>query len=290
MARPPRIEITLPAQSPMLPVEEDREVVTYPPRPQTPYAYDADAQAWDLFSQAVSPNVAIPTPEMRMPTLISPLDLERRRTPVFTPPVFASAPPQGDYFSLPMNPMANDLPGDASLYPAYSPSEVSSIDSQRGTPVRTGQDYPFGLSPVAQSARTARQRQRDFAHSELVSKPLDRSTMGRGIMLLHEYDWYTLPNGLSAMRFGRGESVWRANDVGNHINWLRCGAYCHRSQTHNLIAVVNLECLNERIRAAGGHPINPLPFAPNWDYGLHNEPTFTRRAFVSRHQLPMVRP
>jgi hypothetical protein len=268
----------------MLPVAEDQEVVSFPPRAQTPYAYDADALTWDLPSDAVSPNI-VPSPQIPLPAFISPLEIDRRRTPVFTPPVFASTPPHIDYFSLPMGPVTDELSADGPRSDAPSPSDVSTADSQVDTP-----EYPYGLALLTMSSRTARQRQRDFAHSQLVNNPLDRTTMGRSILQLHEYTWYTLANGLTAMRFGRGESIWRANDVGNHINWLRCGAYCHRSQVHNLIAVVNIECLNERIRAAGGHPINPMPYQPNWDYGLHNEPTFTRRLFVSRHQLPSAQP
>lgn len=136
----------------------------------------------------------------------------------------------------------------------------------------------------AQRPLTARQHTREQTRLELLSLPLNENALGRRILDLRRYRWYTMSNGLVVMRFARNESQWRANDISNSINWLRCGAYCHRSSTHNIIAVANLPALNARIARCGLEPIIPANFPPRWRYDSPRPvPGFMRHGFVSRH-------
>jgi hypothetical protein len=136
----------------------------------------------------------------------------------------------------------------------------------------------------------AMRQQRVLKHSNerraLRSLKLCDSAMGRIILELASYPWYRMPNGLTAMQFRPGESIWRSNDCANNINWFKSGAYAHRSTNLNLLAVVNIERLAPHFEAAG-YPFFLISAAPaGWPVMLpiithQRAPRFLHDTFTS---------
>ncbi|RYF12126.1 MAG: hypothetical protein EOO40_01940 [Deltaproteobacteria bacterium] len=115
-----------------------------------------------------------------------------------------------------------------------------------------------------ESIRKHRASQHRKDREALRKNKLCDTGMGRVILNLTRYAWYRMPNGLTAMQFGQGESTWRSNDCANNINWLRSGAYAHRSVPANMLAVVNIDMLAPYFAAAGYAFFSISPAPTGW--------------------------
>jgi hypothetical protein len=73
------------------------------------------------------------------------------------------------------------------------------------------------------------------------------------------------------MQFEPDESRWTSNDISNAINWMQCGAYCHRSVSARAIGVENLSSLNSAILFCGRQIIMPDGLPPA-DYPRMDDP------------------
>lgn len=306
MAFNPRPIAPQPAGTPMQTVvEEDGPIGYFVPRPPTPFVIPTEAD-WERLGQARLPQAAQPM-YLDLPQAISPW-LLTGRSPLCTPPVFAppSGPaydaPEPDYFAFAPQPDPGPVHDSAYAWPYLGPmptADTPLLDASPSGPAAGTEAHSPAAShaslgstpsePGGAAGPSPRQMTRSVARHDLVRKPLHQSYLGRSILALQQYAWFTLSNGLVVMRFDEGESHWRANDMANCINWLRCGAYCHRSSTHNVIAIANLDALNQRIVASGARPIVPLCHPPAWRFHHRRpEPTFMRHTFISRH-LPAGR-
>lgn len=292
-----RIDSPIPrrAGTPLAPVPED-EAATDIQLPLTCFACARDL-GWPYFAPQQSIwQAARPTPFPSPPQpWLGPLEID--------PPIFERSPsalsvsdypfspspivPAQGYFDGPLTPHDATSETQPILARAQAPSPAA-LPLQSDPAAQT--PHPF-VQPVAvrfgASRGSQRQRRRRTARRELCERPLHATTLGRSILALRHCQWHMLDNGIATTRFDSGQSAWRANDMANCINWLRCGAYAHRSLAYNVIGIVNLDRLNEVITQCGHPPITTEPGLPDWTFDVaRGTPMFMRHNFVSRHASP----
>lgn len=140
---------------------------------------------------------------------------------------------------------------------------------------------PQAYAPYVPQRRPTR-LERQTVRYHLAHYGLDQTPAGQDILSLACRVWHTLPNNMVVARLRDDEPAWVVQDLGNKINWLRCGAWSHRSVVCRCVAILHVEALNLRILACGGQPIVPQPGLPPWISQMRVRPAFMRDSFYTR--------
>lgn len=277
--------------TPLSSVPEDG-IVSYPQLPSRCFACLREL-GWSYFApqpQVWQPSAISPfsaqsywpehlTQQMARPTFSVPNPAPPPYRPASPPPTVPTIDDYFDYLYGPHTAITADTSADDALQ--SSPSDASE-PQQASEPNPHPDDVERAMPRSTPSRNTEQQRRRRMARAALCNRPLNESNLGRCILALCDYDWFLLGNGIATMRFGEHESAWRANDMANCINWLRCGAYCHRSLAHNAIGIANIASLNALIASCGHTPIAATEGTPDWPFVEgRGSPSFFRSNFIS---------
>lgn len=140
--------------------------------------------------------------------------------------------------------------------------------------------------------RRARVQTREATRRNLRHKPLWATSQGRAILQMAERVWYLAPSGFAVMQYPADAAVWQPNDEANYLHWLDADIRIHRSTTHRLLCVENINDLNRILADAGSPPIILLPTprdpALAWcqtEVTRRGLPTFLRAGYSRQKEL-----
>lgn len=164
--------------------------------------------------------------------------------------------------------------------------------------------WPMTRQPSREEARivpppyATRQRSRSRARlrqdirNRLQTESLRTTHQGRAILAMASRRWYVAPSGFAVTQYAPEGSVWRANDEANYLHWLDRDIRVHRSTTHQLLCVENIEALNAVLNEHGIGPIELRPPPSDWQArwggvpgAARNLPSFLRAGYSRRKEL-----
>ncbi len=155
------------------------------------------------------------------------------------------------------------------------------------------EEAPF--TPPRRASRRASQSRaslRQGVRHRLQTEPLHATHQGRAILALATRSWYEAPSGFAVTQYAPEDNIWRANDEANYLHWLERDIRVHRSTTHHLLCVENIDALNEVLADNDAAAIVVKPTPPDWlarwgglSSAARGLPTFLRAGYSRRNQL-----
>ncbi|RYF52417.1 MAG: hypothetical protein EOO38_00330 [Cytophagaceae bacterium] len=150
----------------------------------------------------------------------------------------------------------------------------------------------FDRPPAQVVTIRSRAAARDVTRRRLQTEPLHNTHQGRSILQLSERVWYRTASDFFVTQYPLDSNVWLPNDEANYLHWLDRGIMVHRSTSHGLLCVEDIDALNAVLAEAGVRPIIPLATPPDWQARWHrgsdarrNLPSFLRAGYSRRAVL-----